>query len=195
MCSLTIECVLLLQIVFSYCRLCSLTTECVLLLENVFSYYRMCSLTTECVLVRTDRCPIQVSAATFEQKGETYIAKEPVFLQNVFSSYRMCSLTIECVLLLENGHLLAKGRDIYRQGAGLAVECVLFLQNVFSYYRMCSLTSACVLLLENVFSYYRMCFLTRECVLTWYCRSWRRSKRSELPPWLPSKNGDTDILL
>ena len=27
-------------------RLCSLTIECVLLLQNVFSYYRMCSLTT-----------------------------------------------------------------------------------------------------------------------------------------------------
>ena len=30
---------------FSYYRMCSLTTECVLLLQNVFSYYRMCSLT------------------------------------------------------------------------------------------------------------------------------------------------------
>jgi hypothetical protein len=37
MCSLTVECVLLL-----YNRMCSLTVECVLLL-----YYRMCSLTTE----------------------------------------------------------------------------------------------------------------------------------------------------
>jgi len=27
--------------------MCSLTTECVLLLQNVFSYYRMCSLTTQ----------------------------------------------------------------------------------------------------------------------------------------------------
>jgi hypothetical protein len=34
-----IECVLLLQNVFSYYRLCSLTTECVLLLQNVFSLY------------------------------------------------------------------------------------------------------------------------------------------------------------
>jgi len=32
--------------VFSYYRLCSLTTDCVLLLQIVFSYYRMCSLTT-----------------------------------------------------------------------------------------------------------------------------------------------------
>ena len=62
MCSLTTECVLLLQNVFSYYIMCSLTTECVLvsvrmrvrvflttdcvlLLQNVFSYYRMCSLT------------------------------------------------------------------------------------------------------------------------------------------------------
>ena len=33
--------------VFSYYRMCSLTTECVLLLQNVFSYYRMCSLTLQ----------------------------------------------------------------------------------------------------------------------------------------------------
>ena len=32
---------------FSYDRMCSLTAECVLLLQNVFSYYRMCSLTIE----------------------------------------------------------------------------------------------------------------------------------------------------
>ena len=31
--------------VYVYRRMCSLTTECVLLLQNVFSYYRMCSLT------------------------------------------------------------------------------------------------------------------------------------------------------
>jgi len=59
MCSLTTECVLLLQNVFSYYRTyyeppvppphlyAYLTTECVLSLQNVFSYYRMCSLTTE----------------------------------------------------------------------------------------------------------------------------------------------------
>jgi len=73
MCSLTTECVLLLQ------NVCSFTTECGLLLQNVFphrpaqratplvapllSYYRMCSLTTECVLLQ----------------------------QNVASYYRMCS--------------------------------------------------------------------------------------------------------
>jgi len=63
MCSLTTECVLLLQNVFSYYRVCSLAIECgavqalldrsvcVLLLQNVFSYYRMCSLTIECVLL------------------------------------------------------------------------------------------------------------------------------------------------
>jgi len=34
-----------------YCQMCSLTIECVLLLQNVFSYYRMCSLTIECVLL------------------------------------------------------------------------------------------------------------------------------------------------
>jgi len=50
-------------------RVCSLTTECVLLLQNVFSYYRMCSLTMECVLLlwnvfsyrRPPPCPSLVS--------------------------------------------------------------------------------------------------------------------------------------
>ena len=40
-----------LEQVCSYYRMCSLTIECVLLLSNVFSYYRMCSLTIECVLL------------------------------------------------------------------------------------------------------------------------------------------------
>ena len=59
--SLAIECVLLLQNVFSCYRMCSLAIECVLLLQNVFSCYRMCSLAIECVLL----------------------------LQNVFSFYRI----------------------------------------------------------------------------------------------------------
>ena len=42
----TVECIPLLQNVFSYYRMYSLTIECVLLLSNVFPYYRMCSLTT-----------------------------------------------------------------------------------------------------------------------------------------------------
>jgi hypothetical protein len=45
MCSLTLECVLLL------------TIECVLLRENVFSYYRMCSLAIECVLLLQNVLP------------------------------------------------------------------------------------------------------------------------------------------
>ena len=60
-CSLSTECFLLVQNVFSSCRMCSLSlcrsvqgngisafngrhTVCVLLLQNVFSYHRMCSL-------------------------------------------------------------------------------------------------------------------------------------------------------
>ena len=95
MCSLTTECVLFLQNMFSssndnmhsraslranahafvclcvggVCE-CVCALVCVLLLQNVFSYYRMCSLTTKCVL----------------------------FLQNMFSYYRMCSLPTEYVL-------------------------------------------------------------------------------------------------
>ena len=34
-----------------YQRMCSLTIECVLLLQNMFSYYRICSLTIECALL------------------------------------------------------------------------------------------------------------------------------------------------
>ena len=44
MCSLTMECVLLLWNVSSYYGMCPLTMECVLLLWNVFSYYGMRSL-------------------------------------------------------------------------------------------------------------------------------------------------------
>ena len=56
MCSLTMECVLLLRNVFSYSyRMCSLTTEYVLLLlQNAFSYYRMCSPGSD---VRTEDAP------------------------------------------------------------------------------------------------------------------------------------------
>ena len=45
MCSLIIECVLLLSNVFSYHRMCSLT------MSSAPSYYRMCSLIIECVLI------------------------------------------------------------------------------------------------------------------------------------------------
>ena len=80
MCSLTTECVRLLQNVFAYYRMCSITTECVLLLQNVFSYYRICSLmkARDLSLQRTKSIP----------------ATECVlFLQNVFPYYRMRSLT------------------------------------------------------------------------------------------------------
>jgi len=49
--------------VLSYYRMCSLTIECALLLSNVFSYYRMCSLTIECVLLHvTDSVVIREGA-------------------------------------------------------------------------------------------------------------------------------------
>ena len=50
MCSLTIECVLLLWNVFSYYSL-SLLSISIVFQADVFSYYGMCSLTIECVLL------------------------------------------------------------------------------------------------------------------------------------------------
>ena len=75
----TIECVLLLQNVFSYYGMTCL--ECVLLLQNVFSYYGMCSLTTECV---------RIPCVLYHNRTHSI----------VFSYYRRCSLTIEGGLLL-----------------------------------------------------------------------------------------------
>ena len=40
-------------------RMCSLAIECVLLLQNVFSYYRMCSLT----LLLASTCGVHSSSA------------------------------------------------------------------------------------------------------------------------------------
>ena len=135
MCSLAIECVLLLQSVFSYLlyRVCSLTAECVLLLQNAFSYYRMCSLTIECVLLPS--------------------------LQSVFSYYRMCSQcvlrnwrrrsreqcqtsspSIECVFLLQNVF------SYYRMcSQELEEEEPRRVPDLITFYRMCSLTIECVL--------------------------------------------------
>ena len=47
--------------------MCSLTIECVLLLYNVFSYYRMCSLTVECFLLGADR---MLSARSERERAE-----------------------------------------------------------------------------------------------------------------------------
>ena len=123
MCSLTIECVLLLQDKQEAAqeqeadkdRMCSLTIECVLLLQNVFSYYRMCSPPIECVLL----------------------------LSNVFSccrtsrrqrrSRKQTMKTDWLVCLPLSGRRL---RTLNERSPSLTVECVLLLQNVFSYYRM-----------------------------------------------------------
>ena len=76
-----------------YYRMCSLTVECVLLLWNVFSYYRneqqfasipyyrMCSLTVECVLLLQER-----AAVCFNSRAALFIGS---FVHQV-----------ECVLLL-----------------------------------------------------------------------------------------------
>ena len=93
--SLTIECVLLLQNVFSFYRMCSLTIECVLLLQNVFSYYRMCSLTTECVLW-------QFSLALSLQRQSLYNGniKDLSDLVVKITDAIEHKVPIECVLLL-----------------------------------------------------------------------------------------------
>ena len=64
MCSLTRDCVLFLACPSAQptATLCSLTIECVFLLENVFFYQRMCSLTRECVFFLA--CPSGQPTAT-----------------------------------------------------------------------------------------------------------------------------------
>ena len=81
MCSLTRECVLLLENVFFDYRRCSLTTggvremrgrECALSLQNVFSHCRMCS---------------------FKRRHSVVNIYVYTSVQNVFSHCRMCSFT------------------------------------------------------------------------------------------------------
>ena len=111
MCSLAIECVLLLQALL----LQNTTAECgqnPLAYRNVFPYSRMCSLAIECVLllqaflrseptVLTEMCSCFVF---FFQSPpflcNFYLNPPPVFVRSMFSYCRMCSLLVECVLLL-----------------------------------------------------------------------------------------------
>jgi hypothetical protein len=79
MCSLTIECVILLT-QFSVSTT-PMTTERVLLPQNVFSYHQMCSLTTSILLSTT---PMTTGHGR---------------VQNVFSYHRMCSLTTSILCL------------------------------------------------------------------------------------------------
>ena len=84
--------------------MCSLTTECVLLLQNVFSYYRMCCLTTECVLLlQKETTPGQDGAATTRQLIMILlydVDKKKAAVDTAIGDYRMCFRTIECVLLI-----------------------------------------------------------------------------------------------
>ena len=148
MCSLSIECVLLLQNVFSI-RMCSLLRP---LAQPHLHSSRRCSFTVECVLYQN----VFSTTATRSEGRECVL-----FLQNVFSYYRMCSL-LECVLYY--GHSLNLISAPSTPPEGREVEDrqhdVLSFQNVFSYYRMCSLTGRMMCsLAQNVFSYYRMCSL------------------------------------
>ena len=111
MCSLTTECVLLLQNVFSYYRMCSLTTECVLSLQSVFSYERM--RTTNGFACRpsptlspTDPVPRGLlTLCPWASAGKTR-REISLLLRYVHIAwtlpYRMCSLPTECVLSLQN---------------------------------------------------------------------------------------------
>jgi hypothetical protein len=73
-----LECVLLLQNVFSYDT--TLPIGCVLSLQNAFSYYTMCSL----------------------QNVFSYYRLCSHAIEHAPQNDRMCSLTTECVLLLQN---------------------------------------------------------------------------------------------
>jgi len=90
MCSPTVECVLLLYSVFSYCRMCSLAWRhggCAGGVLKAFAYsllqYKTCSPTVECVLLLHN---VQVVVSRH--------------LHILY--YQMCSPTVECVLLLHN---------------------------------------------------------------------------------------------
>ena len=94
MCSLSVECVLFLQNVFSFYRMCSLSIECVssgicvLFLQNVFSFYRMCSLSIECV--SSGICVLFPSIV-----GEHILQRE-----NTFYSKRTHSIVREHILAI-----------------------------------------------------------------------------------------------
>jgi hypothetical protein len=74
-------------------RMCSLAIECVLLLSNVFSCYRMCSLAIECVLLLSN---------VFSCKRESGTGRERRRLAclTLLSLTIESVLYIECVLLL-----------------------------------------------------------------------------------------------
>ena len=65
----------------------------VLLLQNVFSYCRICSLTIE-------RVQYQYIGYMYMHTHKPTSPLTPIYCINVFSYYRMCSFTIERVLLL-----------------------------------------------------------------------------------------------
>jgi len=77
----------------SYCRMCSLTVECVLLLQNVFSDLLELSLGTGALVSYCRMCSFTTGALTYQSVWQA---------RCVSSYYRMCSLSIECVLLLQN---------------------------------------------------------------------------------------------
>ena len=82
-------------------NMCSLTTECVFLLQNVFSYYRMCFLTTECVFLLQNVFSYKEKEAAYNMFTVKYIyyKGEGSGVQGGGSGV---SLTTECVFLLQN---------------------------------------------------------------------------------------------
>ena len=83
-------------------RMCSLTTECVLLLQNVFSYYRMCSLTTECVLLlhrwgRTTGWRSQTHSSCRPTGGTAFWSSRSLscLLSSRFFFFLFCGLLVE----------------------------------------------------------------------------------------------------
>ena len=120
----TIECVLLLQNVFSYNRMCSLTIECVLLLGVDFVNHFNLSLSLSLSLSLPSFLPLP--NLPFAPKNK--ISLQTKVDRTEFHPQHASELEVpSCV-----------NRSV------CTIECVLLLQNVFSYYRMCSLTIECV---------------------------------------------------
>jgi len=166
--------------------LCSLTTECVLLLQNVFSYYRMCSLTTECVLL------LRMCSLTIERLLLLCIGTFGHFSAAFFTMFQCVTGMCVCIYVHTHTHTHTHTHvcvcmrrfspcfsasqvcvylctHIHIHMYTCVYVCVVCILRRFSpqdsalqVQERCPLTTECVLLLQNVFSYYRMCSLTIE---------------------------------
>ena len=135
--------------------MCSLNIECVLLLKKATeSAYSKCHLTHSLVPRSTPVLHAQVYALPtcilFKDGKPLERASSSSRMCSVAAEcvlFRMCSVTAECVLLLQNVFCLECVSVLLLQNV-FCLECALLLQNVFWLER--------VLLLCNVFCYYRM---------------------------------------